>query len=153
MLAKLKEMYSYNEESGRFTRLTNSGGYEVGSIAGRLSNGYISIGIDGKEYGAHRLAWLYVNGEFPLFEIDHKNRDRSNNAIDNLRAVTSSENNHNREIFKSNTSGCKGVSFTSNRWRASISIDGKRINLGRFTKFSEAVDARMNAEILYGVTK
>ena len=35
MLAKLKEMYSYNEESGRFTRLTNSGGYEVGSIAGR----------------------------------------------------------------------------------------------------------------------
>ena len=146
-------MYSYNKESGEFTRLTNSGGYEIGSVAGRSNNGYVSIGIDGKEYGAHRLAWLYENEEFPLFEIDHRDRDRNNNAIDNLRAVTSSENNHNRKLFDSNTSGCKGVSFTSNRWRASISIDGKRINLGRFTKFSEAVDARMNAEILYKVNK
>ena len=151
MVERLKELYSYDDKSGEFTRLTNAGGYAIGSVAGRLSNGYISIGIDGKEYGAHRLAWMYVYGEVPLFEIDHIDRNRSNNAIDNLRAATSSENNLNRKIFKNNTSGCKGVSFTDNRWRASITIDGKRINLGRFVKYSDAVDARKNVEILYGV--
>ena len=154
MIEKLKKLYSYNKETGKFVRLTSRGGNKIGSEAGRLmNNGYIFIGIDGKEYGAHRLAWLLEYGKFPLYEIDHKDRNRSNNAISNLREVTSSENNLNRKIFKNNTSGCKGVSFTSNRWRASISINGEKINLGRFVKYSEAVDARKNAEILYGVIK
>lgn len=154
MVKRLKELYSYNSENGIFIRNTNRGGYEIGSIAGRVNNnGYISIGIDGKEYGAHRLAWLYIHDELPLCEIDHKDRNRSNNAILNLRVVTSSENNHNRGMYKTNKSGCKGVSFAGNRWRASISVDGKRINLGRFEKYSEAVDARMDAETLYGVNR
>lgn len=152
LLNRAKELYEYNEESGELIRLTSSGGVTEGSVAGRLaSNGYIHIGIDGKEYLAHRLAWLFMNGELPLCEIDHINRDRSDNRISNLRECTSSENNHNRAMFTNNSSGCTGVSFTSNRWRASITIDGTRINLGRFEKYSDAVDARKNAEVFYDI--
>ncbi|MDD0156969.1 HNH endonuclease signature motif containing protein, partial [Shigella flexneri] len=60
----------------------------VGKVAGTISYGYNAINIDGVRYFAHRLAWLYVYGEWPKQEIDHIDRNRRNNAISNLRDVS-----------------------------------------------------------------
>lgn len=126
-------------------------GDEVGTLR---SHGYTSIYINGKEYGLHRLAWLYVYGEMPNV-IDHQDGNRSNNAITNLRNTTTKGNGQNRKIGSNNKSGQVGVCWVkkSNRWWASIKVDQKTINLGYFVEFSEAVNARKNAEVLYGFHK
>ena len=112
---RLKEVLSYNEETGKFTWLiskTNS--VKVGSIAGcsHKSLGYIVIRIDGKLHYAHRLAWLYVHGHLPnenKLQIDHIDGDRANNTLYNLKESTSAENNRNQRRQSRNTSGSTGV--------------------------------------------
>lgn len=143
---RLKELVTYNPQTGLFIR--NKNGKVIGNVH---HTGYIRFMLDKKEYLAHRLAWLYMYGVIPKNQIDHKNNDRSDNRIDNLREVTHSENQQNRLINENNTSGVTGVYFSkrSNRWYAQISIDGKNIHLGQFGEYYEAVNARKNAEILY----
>ena len=69
------------------------------------------ITVDGKRYRAHRLAWLYVYGAWPLGRLDHEDTDRQNNRIKNLRPASNAENLHNRGKQKNNTSGYKSVSW------------------------------------------
>lgn len=90
-------------------------------IAGTLnSEGYVVIGIDGTPYKAHRLAWLYVTGDWPSTAIDHRNRRPLDNAFDNIREATPPQNAANRKQRRSK-SGIKGVSrLTSGRYRAKI---------------------------------
>lgn len=86
--------------------------------------------------------------------IDHIDNNRVNNRLDNLRWCTHQENMLNRSLFKTNTSGFKGVYFikTSNKWCARISIDGIRINLGTFKNIEDAVQARVTrANQAFGV--
>jgi len=151
--SKLKELYNYNPETGLFTRLKSSGGHKKGTLAGSYDkDGYLRIQIQGKHYKSHRLAWLYMTGEFPKNTIDHINRVRDDNRWENLRDVTILENSKNCGISKRNTSGVVGVRWNKKqcRWIANIRVDGKQIYLGGFTEFSQAVNARKNAEILYG---
>jgi hypothetical protein len=68
--------------SGRLTRVRVGAGDKAGTTNRR---GYVDIKIDGRSYLAHRLAWLYVTGEFPIHEIDHINGNPSNNIWTNLR--------------------------------------------------------------------
>jgi hypothetical protein len=96
----------YDPETGKFTwkaRVVRSADDKrwnaryAGEVAGSIkNNGYRRIGIDGKYYGAARLAWLIVHGEWPQNEIDHINRIRTDDRIVNLRDVTPTENNNNR---------------------------------------------------------
>lgn len=153
---RLKELYSYNEITGLFTRLKTSGGCKEGSIAGTINqNGYCHISIDNKHYLAHRLVWLYIYGHFPNNLIDHINHNKSDNRLCNLREVTKSENERNATRSKANKSGVTGVSWQKRdkRWQAYIHAEGKEIHLGNFKCFQEAVSARKQAEAKYGFHK
>jgi hypothetical protein len=105
-VAYLKKRLDYNPETGEFiwkpktVRSTDEKIWNArfpGQVAGTMDGrGYRRIRIDGKDYGAARLAWLYIYGEWPENEIDHINRVRDDDRLVNLRDVTSSENCNNR---------------------------------------------------------
>lgn len=150
---RLRQLFIYDEDSGNFIRRIKTGkSTKVGEIAGgKMSSGYIRLRVDGKKYLAHRLAWLYVYGEMPKM-IDHINHDTSDNRISNLRNVTHKNNHRNRKQHCNNKSGRVGVYWDSvgRKWISTICVDGRSIHLGRFIEFHEAVNARKNAEVLYG---
>lgn len=150
---ELKSRLHYNPKTGVFTRISSSSaGPKIGDIAGWLQDGYRKIMVNGKTYFAHRLAWLYVYGEFPENQIDHINHIRNDNRISNLRDASGSDNQRNQRVAKNNTSGTIGVIFNNliNRWVARIGTPQKRIFLGRFKKKEDAIKARKEAEIYYG---
>lgn len=122
---RLKELLWYSPETGSFTWLvTRPGTAKKGTIAGRVNNkGYRHISVDGKRYAAHRLAWFYVYGKWPAYQIDHINRDKDDNSISNLRDVDQSTNLANTGPQKNNTSGVKFVHKSGKRWI--VSIKGK----------------------------
>ena len=87
--SKLKELLNYNPENGSFTWLKSQGNASKGSKAGSLAvNGYILIAVNGQRYRAHRLAFLYMKARFPVLDIDHINRNPSDNRWVNLREVS-----------------------------------------------------------------
>jgi hypothetical protein len=100
---------------------------------------YRRIGIFGKLYLEHRLAWLYMTGELPI-EVDHKDGNGVNNKFKNLRSATTPQNRANSRKSVKNTSGFKGVSFYVGRgkWVAEIQFNGKRKRLGYFDTPEEA---------------
>lgn len=150
---RLKDILSYDTNTGIFTWLVARGGVVVGSQAGNCHHsGYVFISIDSRLHAAHRLAWLYVNGSTPEGQIDHINSVRSDNRIGNLRDVSRLENLKNKQKYSNNTSGVCGVYYTgeTNPWRAIITVDGKTISLGLHSQFWDAVCARKSAEYKYG---
>jgi hypothetical protein len=141
----------YEPETGDFYwRECRGPNAQVGYLAGRKpgNHGYKSIRLINYSYLSHRLAWFYYYKKWPLYFIDHINRDRSDNRIDNLRDVSNSVNAHNSVTRKDNSTGVRGVYYNSinNNWRAIINIKGKTIDLGSYTSFVEAVHARKKAE-------
>ena len=83
--------------------------------------------------------------------IDHINRDKSDNRKSNLRFSNDLLNSHNRSTPSNNKSGCMGVSFhtKSNKWRATITVNHKHIELGEFKNIEDAIEARNVAELKY----
>ena len=149
---ELRSILHYDPLTGVFTHRKSAGGRMAGSVAGSLDvDGYIKIGVLKRLYRAHRLAWLYVYGTWPKHDIDHINRNRSDNRICNLRDVTHQQNMCNAGDFSTNTSGRKGVYWDKrdSRWRARFLLGDKYLSLGRFKTFDEAVAARVAAEKLY----
>lgn len=147
--SELKQILHYCPETGIFIRL--NGGKKIGE---KLHNGYNRIIVLKKEYKAHRLAWLYVYGEFPKLHIDHINRIRNDNRIVNLREADYFLNRLNRGVEKIsaiNKSGTTGVSFNKkhNKWRAYIYKDYANIYLGSFETKEEAVQVRKDAELKF----
>lgn len=143
---RLKELLTYHDDSGLFTRNMNRGKYLKDSIAGNLSkDGYITIKLEGKVYPAHRLVWLYKHGTMPINEIDHINHNRADNRLENLRDVNRAINQQNKtEAHSNNKHGFLGVSFDirANKWYA-------RINhkyLGIFNTAEEAHECYLNAK-------
>jgi len=149
---RLKEVLDYDSETGVFTGLVARRGRATkGSVAGNLtSRGYIRVGVDGKVYKAHRLVWLYVYGYFPENEIDHIDRNPSNNKLSNLREVSHQCNMRNSKGRSNATSDVKGIAFRKGKWRALISIGNKMMYLGSFSSKSLAAKKRCEAEIKYG---
>ena len=99
---QLKKILYYNQDTGFFVYkkdIYNLNKYLIakqGDIAGGINNrGYIQISVKNKLYSAHRLAWLYVYGNFPKQEIDHINHIRNDNRIKNLRDVSHKVNMNN----------------------------------------------------------
>src|SRR3990167_7311165 len=131
---RLRELFSYNPESGIFTRLVStSSNARAGDIAGWAnSKGYMFIRIDGHKYKAHRLAWLYVHGEWPNGDLDHIDGHRDHNWIGNLRPATRSQNIAN--MRNTNISGFKGATRRRDcrRWSAQITVNGRKRHLGLF---------------------
>lgn len=153
---RLKEVLDYNKDTGIFTWILRRQGVKLGKIAGyKQKIGYVVISVDQKDYKAHRLAWLYIYGHFPKYQIDHINQKKDDNRICNLRDVTVLENGRNRKISNNNTSRIQGVSWNkgSNKWQAGIMINQKAYNLGTFKNKEDAIKARKEAEIKYGFHK
>lgn len=145
---RLREVLDYDPLTGMFTWKVRRNKQSAGSIAGSPDRqGHIRIGIDGRDYAAHRLAWLYVHGEWPPNDIDHKDRIKGRNALANLRPGTRSQNNANSKRRRDNLSGYKGVHFhkASGLWLAHIRKDGKRTSLGYFSTAQQAHEAYMAA--------
>jgi hypothetical protein len=141
----------YDPETGDFVRLVRHRRWKAGDKAGTLhSTGYVHIGINKKLYKAHRLAFLYMNGEWPKDEVDHINRDKSDNRWCNLREATRAQNMWNIGMYTTNTSGFKGVYWDKqyDTWRAEIHRNGKRVFSARFNTAEEAHAAYTSAACL-----
>lgn len=145
---RLRELLAYDQETGVFTWLVGRKKASAGSLAGsQNSRGYMEITIERKKHYAHRLAWAYVHGHFPKGQIDHRDGDRSNNSISNLRDATSTINNQNKRGPRSdNKSGFLGVSKHGRQWRAEIMICGENLRLGLFNTPELAHTAYINAK-------
>lgn len=139
---RLRQVLHYDPATGIFTwRVRTSSRAAAGSRAGfSRKDGYRLIGIDGEIYLEHRLAWLYVKGEWPEKDIDHEDVDPSNNRFGNLRPATHSQNHCNKKTPANNTSGFKGVSWNKKDrvWQALIKLRGKSHYLGGFGDPAEA---------------
>lgn len=146
---RLKEKLHYDTDTGRFSWRVTSGGKLAGAAAGFLRpDGYISIGFECRLHLAHRLAWLYMTGEWPSDAIDHRNGNRSDNRWANIRPATWAENAQNRKRQITNTSGYSGVSFhrATGAWRAQIQSGGKKTHLGTFATPEMAHEAHLAAK-------
>jgi hypothetical protein len=136
-LTRVKELLDYDPSTGIFVRRVSRGGISAGSVAGYIrGDGYRYISIDGKSYYGSRLAWFISHCYWPkLREIDHRNLNRSDDRLSNLRRATSAQNNQNRRLMKHNACGFKGVYWDRGRskWVAQIMIGGKDKWLGYFT--------------------
>jgi hypothetical protein len=147
--ARLRELLSYDPETGVFVWRVDGGPFvKAGAVAGALTaKGYRRIGIDGKQYKAGRLAWLYVHGVWPTQQIDHKNGDRDGNWIDNLRDVSNAVNSQNqRKARPSNKSGVIGVRTEAGGFAAYVTVNGVDRRLGKFPTVAEASAVRQAAK-------
>jgi len=137
----IKELFHY-EDGKLFNKTKRNSRALAGEESGTLHNtGYRQIKINRKDYQAHRLIYIFHNGEIAdgLY-IDHIDQDKLNNNIENLRLVTNQENQFNTEA--------KGYTFdkASNKFMAQIKLNGKNINLGRFDSEKEARAAYLEAK-------
>lgn len=149
---RLREVLHYEPKTGIFTwRVSNSNRVKIGERAGSvLNNGYRIIVIDNKHTLEHVCVWLYVFGKFPALFIDHKNGNRADNRIENLREATRSQNNANA-MRPPNAAGFKGVTPKKGRWEAGISKDNRFRYIGTFNTPEEAHAAYMKvARELHG---
>lgn len=144
--SQLRESLDYCPDTGEFRWLVDAHcGHKSGDIAGGSnSDGYLVIWLHGRLYKAHRLAWLYVIGEWPTHEVDHEDRNRSNNRWRNLRHATKSSNQHNA-CARNPASGVKGVYWhpPSGKWQVRITLNKRQKSGGYFNNVEDAKLAAM----------
>ena len=145
----LKKSLHYNPETGIFTRI--SGRHANKNVGHINSYGYVCIYVHDKIYKAHRLAFLYLTGLFPMCDVDHMDGNPANNAWHNLRDVETIINCQNRRVAQKNatTSGLLGISKQGNKFVARITINKITIYLGTFSSVEEAYQSYLNAKRKY----
>ena len=141
-------IYSYDLGTGK---VYGRGGKE---LTARTKDGYLKVVYNGRTWLLHRFIFIKLMGiDIPDgMQVDHIDRDRTNNAWYNLRLVTPLENNRNLSMRSDNSSGYTGVSYDRSRgmWYASIRVEGANITLGRYRDRVDALAARTAAEAEYG---
>lgn len=146
---RLISLLDYAPGSGLFFWKVDHGKrIKAGQVAGcKTGDGRILIGIDGKLYRAHRLAVLWMSGEWPNGIVDHKDHDQANNAWDNLRMGDHAFNQQNMiRAQKNNRTGFLGVTHQAGRWFAKIYARGKKISLGGYSSPEAAHVAYVEAK-------
>lgn len=146
---EVRRLLDYNPETGELRWRATGKGRKKSRAAGCVdSTGYLKIGVNGRRYLTHRLIWLWFYGYFPENEVDHIDRDPSNNRLTNLREASRTCNSRNCGKGARNTSGVKGVFWYARygKWQSSIMVDHKEKQLARHTDFTEAVAHRLAAE-------
>lgn len=124
-------------------------GVKPGDVAGtKHIEGYIQVNLRGQIFLAHQIVFAMHHGWTPA-EIDHINGDRADNRIENLRAVSRSQNLQNAGIRSDNTSGVRGVSWSKlrNKWHVRIWKEKVKHSIGFFDDLEDARLARLQAEI------
>lgn len=145
---RLLQLLNYNPETGEFTWAIRVQYRKIGHpVGGKRRDGYFQIQLDGEKFLQHRLAWFYVHGKMPDFEIDHEDRDPSNNRIKNLRIATKKQQNGNAKVRSDSVSGIRGVRLLYGKWQARIKLNEKRVTLGRYNSKEEAQDAYRKAAL------
>ncbi len=149
--ARLLEALTYRRGTGVFVWRSTRRGQRpaIGDVAGSVNpnNGYVVIGIDGFAYSAHRLAWFYVYGEWPVCEIDHKDRNRENNRWRNLRPATNAQQRQNQSPGTNNKTGYLGVRLhVCGRFEANIGAGNTSRYLGLFDTAKQASRAYQKAK-------
>lgn len=156
--SELRRILSYDPKTGIFRWRPRAdrdlswnhrfSGEEAGAV---LPIGYRYINFNKKLRSAHRIAWLWMTGEWPDAQVDHINGDRADNRWANLRAATQKQNSANVGLRSTNTSGVKGVCWLAakSRWRATITVNRREIRLGQFRTLEDAKAARKSAEAEY----
>lgn len=137
---RLRDLLSYDPATGKFNRKVTRGPCHAGAEAGGVSkHGYWRIDIDGVRYYGHRLAWLYVHGNWPSQIIDHINGNRTDNRIENLRDVPPSVNQQNqRRATKASSTGFMGVYPSGRKFAAGIGIGNVGLYIGTYDTAAEA---------------
>jgi hypothetical protein len=125
----LQSVYTYRDG-----HLYRKNGKRLGSVCGR---GYIHTSIKGKGYLLHRLIFLYHHGYIPE-EIDHIDRVRDNNKIENLRASNRLHNQQNLGDYSTNTTGAKNVFYERGKYRVKMNINGKTRYFGFYKTLESA---------------
>ena len=149
---ELKALLSYSPETGVFTWIAEKrSGLPKSRIAGTLRpKGYVTICVAGKVYSAHRLAWLYMTGAFPLDQIDHINGKKNDNSWRNLRDVSGSVNQQNRNTpMATNSARMLGAFRSGKLFCSKIRIDGEQKYLGTFKTAEAAHQAYLRAKAQY----
>jgi len=147
--SRLQEVLEYNPITGVFTRRLKQTGVKQGSISGSRSNeGYLVTTIDSEAFKCHRLAWLYMTGEWPAGQIDHINGDRSDNRFSNLRVVLKQQNAENQRKAQRNNKSTNtlGTFKNGSGFAARISHNNAKIYLGTFKTLDEASAAYIAAK-------
>lgn len=137
----LRQVVSYDPETGDFIAIIRRPPVEPGQPCGRIdSRGYRIVWIARRPYRAHRLAWLYMTGDWPQQEVDHKNLVKDDNRWANLRLATTAENQRNTGLRRDNTSGLKGACWirSTGSWQSYIRVNGRQLHLGYFATKEEA---------------
>lgn len=153
----LRELFSYDPETGQIVYLRAWGKRKIGDAATFLtSHGYLRLSAGKQEIYAHRFAWLFMTGSEPEAQIDHINGRKTDNRWCNLRLATNGQNAMNRPKLKNNTSGFKNVHFhkASGLWRVRVRVDNREIVGGYFSTPEEAnIHATALRELLHGEFK
>lgn len=141
---KRRPLSHFDTLRGKVTADNNVYGRRAGGING---DGYRSVEIGHHSYLTSRIIMKLATGVDPAALIDHKNRVRSDDRLENLREATRTQNNCNTKCYASNTCGAKGVTFrkSKSKYIARVQLNGKRIYVGAFTTLNEAKDAYMAA--------
>ena len=146
----VKRFVSYDPDTGVFTRLKSLNNQNVGQTTWRPDGcGYARIRIQRHNIQSHRIAWMYIYGEWPQEEIDHVNGNTLDNRIANLRHVSHKENGKNTKLYCTNKSGISGVFYRHNLWFAQIGSKKPR-HIGSSNDFFEACCMRKSAESRLG---
>jgi len=150
------DMFSYDPATGVIERKLKPGRNPSGPVSRKPNGkGYLQVMHGGKNLLQHRLAWRLMTGTWPTKQIDHKNRDKTDNRWENLRLATNAEQQHNTDVKPNNTSGVIGVTWSPSkqRWLARIKVDGVSKHLGWYKTLDAAADARNRAEDRYGYVR
>lgn len=152
---EIRGLFDLNTETGqlRWKTSTSRGRYTQRVAGSPHRLGYVQVKIGKKSYLAHRIVWAIVYGEWPSCQVDHIDGNKANNAVSNLRLVTTSQNAQNRAINGVKTaSGLMGAIYvpgTSRRrecWESRIKLNGVSTYLGRFKTPEEAQTAYLSAK-------
>jgi len=162
----LKECFEYSADTGCLTWKKRPEGHfktkqgfinfnrdNAGNPVGSINNRqYLTTRLKGKVQIVHRLIWAIHYGEYPHGFVDHINGNRSDNRIENLRIVDNEQNTRNAKRYANNSSGQTGIHQRKDngKYYAFISDGKRKVNLGQYLTFDEALAARKLAEIKYG---